>query len=86
MKKLTLTLAILLGLTVCGQAQKGLFDRGFETQDGNTETTGSTPLLPSIHNSGEDMDANGEQVPIGSGVFVLAGLGAAYLVGKRRKE
>lgn len=83
MKKLTLTLAILLGLAVCGHAQKGLFDRGFETQDGNTETTGSTPLLPSIHNSGDDMDANG---PIGSGVFVLAGLGAAYLVGKRRKE
>lgn len=85
MKKLTLTLAILLGLAVCGHAQKGLFDRGFETQDGNTETTGSKPLLPSIHNSGDDMDANG-QVPIGSGMFVLAGLGAAYLVGKRRKE
>ena len=84
MKKLTLTLAILLGLAVCGHAQKGLFDRGFETQDGNTETTGSKPLLPSIHNSGDDMDAN--QGPIGSGMFVLAGLGAAYLVGKRRKE
>ena len=84
MKKLTLTLAILLGLTVCGQAQKGLFDRGFETQDGNTETTGSRPLLPSKHNSSDDMDAN--QSPIGSGMFVLAGLGAAYLVGKRRKE
>ena len=37
--------------------------------------------LPGIYNSGEDWFT-----PVGEGIFVLAGLAGAYLVGKRRKE
>ena len=38
--------------------------------------------LPSIH--GGNSDASG--VPLGSGIAVLVGLGAAYLIGKKRNE
>lgn len=40
------------------------------------------PFLP-IHGSGTNEDANG---PLGSGIAVLLGLGAAYAWSKNRKE
>ena len=39
-------------------------------------------LLPDSHFSNTDFDA----LPLGSGIVVLVGLGAAYAVAKRRKE
>ena len=88
MKKLALTIAILLGLgltTFAGHDDGGLFQRGTsperEGMYGNRSTT--TPMLPS-HGSPDNQDA--DQVPMGSGIAVLLGLGGAYLVGKRRKE
>lgn len=45
-------------------------------------TTPSIPLnLPSEHGSSND-----DGVPLGSGIAVLLGLGAAYVVAKKRKE
>jgi len=57
----------------------GLFGMG----GGNTLFTRSNSLLlPGSHGATEDTNA----LPLGSGIAVLMGLGAAYLVGKRRKE
>ena len=86
MKKLALTIAIVLGLSMASFADGGgLFQRGtsekntgFITRDENFR-----PIMP-IHNLGGNQDAN--ETPVGSGVAILLGLGAAYLVGKRRKE
>ncbi len=50
------------------------------SKDGNSYTSEDFDL-PSSH--GLTSDSN---VPMGSGIAVLMGLGAAYLVGKRRKE
>lgn len=36
---------------------------------------------PQVYNSGQDWFT-----PVGEGVFVLAGLAGAYLLGKRKKE
>ena len=62
----------------------GLFGRGRSMNTGlgyGFRTTGNGSLfLPPYHGSSED------QTPLGSGVVVLLGLGAAYLVGKRRRE
>ena len=78
MKKLTLTLAIVLGLGFGAMAQDaGLFQRGEEAAP--TRLGG----LPGFPGHGE----NGNQpAPVGSGVAVLVGLGAAYLLGKKREE
>ena len=59
--------------------ENGLFGLGkgfFNNRDGEIGLT-----LPGTH--GEDDDQND---PLGSGIAVLMGLGAAYLVGKKRKE
>ena len=92
MKKLTLTLSLLLGLTMTTFADGGLFNRGnnakygqasgytyFNAKDAVREDE-AMPMLPP-HGSDEN-----EPAPLGSGIAVLMGLGAAYLVGKKRRE
>ena len=89
MKKLVLTVAVVLGITFGASAQYfgdnepqqkggGLFGYG-QTRDGEQGGT-STPLLP-IHGQTENQDA-----PLGSGALLLIGFGAAYAAAKRRKE
>ena len=93
MKKLIAITAILLGLSMTSFAQGGLFHRGASAPEGETadyslskggsRATGEAiPMLPSHNSSNESQPAT----PVGSGIAVLMGLGAAYLVGKRRRE
>jgi LPXTG-motif cell wall-anchored protein len=58
--------------------ESGFFGLGAGIFSGNRNTI--FPALPDFGSTG-DQDA-----PLGSGIAVLMGLGAAYLVGKRRKE
>ena len=94
MKKLTLTIAIILGMTMTTFADGGgLFNRGNNARNGasgysyfstdglsDIRTDEPTPLLP-MHGETEDQDA-----PLGSGIVALMSLGAAYMVAKKRKE
>ena len=93
MKKLALTIALLLGITMTTFADGGLFQRGYNAKNGSSgynyfgardrgdeEEVFVSPLMP-MHNLETDQNA-----PIGSGIVVLMGLGAAYLVGKKRRE
>ena len=89
MKKLTLTLALVFALSIGAFAQgfinnldeyeeKGLFGRGlglFRSED-------EMPFLPEGHNLEEDQPAT----PLGGGVLLLMGLGAAYAVAKKRED
>jgi len=90
MKKLALTIAIILGLGMTTFADPnggGLFQRGKDMDATRTWTEGDNPFLPINH--GNDYNANGqngEPTPLGTGIAVLTALGAAYLVGKRRHE
>ena len=106
MKKLTLTIALIIGITTCTFAQeysgdRGMFGRGndqgaswgrnledwmdglFQNMD-YEEYRGETDeiILPGEHGLDEDTEGS----PLGTGIAVLTALGAAYLVGKKRKE
>ena len=87
MKKAIVTIAIVLGLGMTAIASPnggGLFQRGLVSDEeyyGNRDAT--SPLLPN-HGLQDNYDANNG--PIGSGIALLTALGAAYLVGKRRRE
>ena len=87
MKKLALTIAIVLGLSMTTFADNGgLFQRGESTQQQESTTT-----YGGIRNNGAPgLPGHGEignqPAPLGSGLVLLAGLGAAYLVGKKRRE
>lgn len=92
MKKKITTIAILLGLSLSTFADPtgGLFNRGNNMANGGSGSTYfnggersnniDTPALPS-HNQTGNQDA-----PLGSGIVLFTAFGAAYLVGKRRKE
>ena len=85
MKKLTLTIAIVLGLSMTTFADGGgLFQRGATPeQEGGWRSISGAPVLPN-HNASGNQD--GDEVPVGTGIAILATLGAAYLVGKKRRE
>ena len=88
MKKTLLTFAIVLGLSMTTFADGGgLFQRGNTPEQevgifGKGNRTTTLPALPN-HNLQNDQDAD---APLGTGIAVLAVLGGAYLVGKKRKE
>ena len=77
MKKLVLTIAIVLGMGFAASAQ-GLFDRGPES---NQNRDGL--LTPGLPNHGED--TNQPATPLGGGALLLIGFGAAYAMSKKRK-
>ena len=84
MKKLILTTVIILGLTTATFADPqggGFLKRGGLPEQSMREGE-ATPMLPN-HGSTGNQNAD---APIGSGIVLLLGLGAAYLVGKNRKE
>lgn len=92
MKKLVLTIAIVLGVTFGATAQQSsqFFDKGqqqpannggfFGGSRGDGSKIPGTPGLPG-HGGTGDSDA-----PLGSGALLLIGLGAAYAVRKRKNK
>ena len=97
MKKLALTIAILaMGMTTFAQS---MFNRQSNAENGSAGNVyyseskvnrdGESGLMngiPGMPGHGETSDQPGQGAPLGSGIVLLAGLGAAYLVGKRRSE
>ena len=89
MKKLALTIAVVIGLSLTTFANNdgGLFQRGATATtyglygDRTTLLPDFAPGLPSEYGLTGNQDA-----PLGSGIAVLLGLGAAYMVTKKRKE
>ena len=90
MKKLVLTIAIVLGMTIGASAQYfgdngqpkggGLFGRG-ETRDADNGGNVSAPLLP-----GHGLNTNQDAAPLGGGALLLIGFGAAYAMSKKSKK
>ena len=82
MKKLALTLAIVLTMGLGASAQS-LLGKSSAERDRNGSLT--TPMIVDNHDYTGDVNGDGE-TPLGSGIAVLVGLGAAYVVAKKRKE
>lgn len=87
MKRITLTLAIILGISLAGMAQQqggGLFGRGAVNEETSNDynTRNSGLMLPTSH--GSDTDTNG--TPVGSGLLLLVGLSGAYLTLKKKED
>ena len=92
MKKLTLTIAIVLGIGIGAMAQMsggGLFQRGAISEDiyfnngGYAYDPTGGSLLPGLPNHGQ---SDNQDAPLGSGIALLLGMGGAYLVAKKRRE
>ena len=82
MKKRIIAIATVL-MMAAAPAMAQVF---IDDEDGNSRFGEKDPTMmdipnPQIYDSGEDW-----YLPIGEGVFVLAGLAGAYLLGKRKNE
>ncbi len=77
MKKIIMTIAIATMLAGTAMAQVFLDD---ESVNNRAPGEPGSVIVPS-----QDVP-NDQYLPLGEGIFVLAGLAGAYLVGKRRKE
>lgn len=89
MKKIVLTAVASLMLVFSAKAQVFVME-----EDGNNRA-GTSPvefIVPDhFENDDQTPGENGDDpvpphAPLGSGVIVLAGLGGAYLLGKKRKK
>ncbi len=83
MKKLVLTITIVLGLSLTSFANPnggGVFGRGESTEQGNRESTLFAPRLPQHGQNGN------QPAPIGSGIIVLTAFGSAYALYKKRRS
>ena len=81
MKKAIMIAAALMMFAATAKAQVFIIDDDEFSKNRATSDGGMLVDLPQIYNSGEDW-----YVPAGEGIFVLAGLAGAYLLGKRKKE
>ena len=85
MKKLVLTIAIILGITIGAFSQeKGLFGLGRSRGEVDEFSINRDPSMLGL--PGEHGSTNDTPAPLGSGIAVLIGFGAAYAMSKRRKE
>ncbi len=94
MKKTIITLTLILGITMTTFADGGLFNRGYNAENGQASgyiyfgakaevDNAVSPTMPLLPQHGQNTN---QPAPLGSGIAVLMGLGAAYLVGKKRRE
>ena len=86
MKKLALTLAIVLGMSMYSFASMdnqggGLFGYG-KSSETTTREGEDNPLLPG-HGASGNQDGN---APLGSGIVALVAFGAAYAFAKKRED
>lgn len=83
MKKLVLTIAVMISLTMGAFAQGGgLFQRGGMPNDADAGNP-SGPMLPA---HGESTNQPANNTPVGSGALLLIGFGAAYAMTKKNKR
>ena len=89
MKKLIITLAVILGISLSVNAQYlnggGLFERGAVSDEEFYGAGGfrDGPLMPNIPNHNKDTN---QDAPLTGGILLLAGLGAAYALTKKNEK
>ena len=87
MKKTITIVAIVLGFSLGGFAQGGLFQRGVSDEQWGGRDVAPI-MMPNGHGYTEDVNpqTGDPTTPLGSGVVILLGFGAAYLAAKKHEE
>ena len=93
MKKLALTIAIVLGISFGAFAQGGLFQYGNVSDEeyygsvywalDENDRINNTGLFPNLPNHNDDDNV---EAPLGGGALLLIGFGAAYALKKKNEK
>ena len=86
MKKVLLTLAVVMTFGLCASAQSDGFFKNSKN-DGYSDRggSGSDPLMPALPGGGVGELNSDQGAPLGSGLLVLTALGAGYAALRKRK-
>ena len=79
MRKIFLTIAILMTIAFCANAQSDSYFRSYGNDVYTERTGGSDFILPNAHGTNGDYDS----APLGSGLLILTALGAGYAVARK---
>jgi LPXTG-motif cell wall-anchored protein len=80
MKRIVLSIALVLTLCLSASAQSdGFFASTYQEYGKESRAGAATPGLPGV---GTDQD---QSAPLGSGLLLLAGMGAAYALRRKNK-
>ena len=82
MKKILLSMFFVLALAMGAQAQVFLMTKD-ESNRADEEPSDISTIIPEHF---VEYDQENDYVPLGSGIFALAGLGFGYLLAKKRKQ
>ena len=82
MKRIILTLAILMTMAICANAQSDGFFRSYCDNDYTNRTEDNYFILPNAHGTNSDYDS----APLGSGLLILTVLGAGYAISRRKRS
>ena len=82
MKKILLSIALIITMGVTATAQSDGFFRSYCDTEYTNRTNDNTFVLPNAHGTNSDYDS----APLGSGLFILTALGAGYALKKKRKS
>ena len=80
MKKVFLTIALVITMAFGAHAQDGFFRGGEGDYSGSRNISGTLPGLPQ---QGVGATNNDQAAPVGSGLLVLTALGAGYAVARK---
>lgn len=90
MNKKKYIFALLAMLTLAGSAEAQIFNTNNESKDAHTltglEWGGQNANTRDGEGENEELDNEDIPTPIGSGVFLLAGMAGAYAIMRHRKE
>lgn len=92
MKKIIITLSFVVAMMLNVVAQESgvhSYDGFFSsTESSGNRGSGSVLSTPSIPGMGEfeDQDGDGDELPLGSGLLILAGMGLAYGLRKSKRQ
>ncbi|MBQ6083984.1 MAG: hypothetical protein IJK92_06490 [Bacteroidales bacterium] len=86
MKKVLLTLAVVMTFGLCASAQSDGFFKNSKN-DGYSDRGGvpSDPLMPALPGGSVGEHNSDQGAPLGSGLLVLTALGAGYAALRKRK-
>ncbi|MBR6092008.1 MAG: hypothetical protein IKQ09_04250 [Bacteroidales bacterium] len=82
MKRIVISIALVLALSSCANAQKDGFFTSWDDVGNGLDCTGiEMPAVPGGHGGSGDVPA-----PLGTGLLILTALGAGYMLSKKENK
>ncbi|MBQ3844004.1 MAG: hypothetical protein II817_03355 [Bacteroidales bacterium] len=84
MKKILFTIAIVMTMGICANAQNDVFFKNWNNMDDNRTGSGIGDITPANPGGGIGEYTNDQPAPLGGGLLILTALGAGYALARKK--